>query len=73
MQLHHIAKASGYAKSVRVTSYEELDVLLPEYLKASGPSFMLIKVESGNVHGIKRVEHTPEEITRRFARACQAR
>jgi thiamine pyrophosphate-dependent acetolactate synthase large subunit-like protein len=71
VQLHHVARASGYARSVRVTSWEELETLFPEYLKAPGPSFMLVKVEPGNVPGIARVAHAPEEITRRFLRACR--
>jgi thiamine pyrophosphate-dependent acetolactate synthase large subunit-like protein len=71
VQLHHVARAAGYVRSVRVTSWDELTTLFPEYLAAPGPSFMLIKVEPGNVPGIARVSHAPEEITRRFARACQ--
>jgi thiamine pyrophosphate-dependent acetolactate synthase large subunit-like protein len=71
IQLHQIAQAAGYARAARVGSWDELHRLFPEYLKAPGPSFLLVKVEPGNVPGIKRVEHAPPAIAERFARACQ--
>ena len=71
IELHQIARAAGYARAARADSWDEFHRLLPEYLKAPGPSFLLVKVEPGNVPGIKRVEHAPPAIAERFARACQ--
>jgi sulfopyruvate decarboxylase subunit beta len=71
VQLHQIAQAAGYVRVARADTPGELERLFPEYLKAPGPSFLLLKVEPGNVPGIQRVEHAPPAIAERFARACQ--
>lgn len=70
VHLEQIAKASGYAYAERVEA-DELEAAMPAFLERDGPAMLLVKVEKGNVKGIGRVTHTPEEITARFAKACQ--
>jgi thiamine pyrophosphate-dependent acetolactate synthase large subunit-like protein len=71
VHLEQVAKACGYAWAERVKA-EDLEAALPAFLSRQGPAMLLVKVEKGNVKGIGRVEHTPPEITARFARACRS-
>jgi sulfopyruvate decarboxylase beta subunit len=69
--LERFAAAAGYAQMERVTTEPELERALDAVLAADGPSFLLVKVEAGNLEGIGRVSHPPEVIAERFARAAQ--
>lgn len=69
--LEKFAIAAGYARVERVTTEQELEEALDAVLLADGPSFLLVKVEPGNMEGIGRVTHLPEVIAERFARAVQ--
>ncbi len=71
VDLHAVAKASGYAYAERVEG-DALAEALPAFFKRPGPAMLLVKVAKGNVEGIARVSHTPAEITARFSRAAQA-
>ena len=69
--LERFAAAAGYAWVDHVTAEQELERALDAVLVADGPSFLLVKVEPGNLVGIARVTHPPEVIAERFARAVQ--
>ena len=85
--LEKFAAAASYARVERVTTERELEAALDAILVADGPcpepdfgelsravegpSFLLVKVEPGNLEGIGRVAYPPEVITERFARAVQ--
>ncbi|MDA1194453.1 MAG: thiamine pyrophosphate-dependent enzyme [Planctomycetota bacterium] len=70
VRLERIAEASGYAHAERVEP-ADLATTLPRFLARPGPAMLLVKVDVGNVKGIGRVIHTPQEITARFSRAVQ--
>ena len=69
--LERFAAAAGYARVECVTTKHELEKALDTMLVANGPSFLLVKVEPGNLEGIGRVSHPPEVVAERFARAVQ--
>lgn len=69
--LEAIAKASGYASAERVEA-DDLAAALPGFLAKPGPAMLLVKVERGNMKGIARVSHTPQEITARFSQSIQS-
>ena len=69
--LERFAAAAGYAQVERVSSEQGLEKALDAVLVVDGPSFLLVKVEPGNLEGIGRVSHPPEVITERFARAAR--
>ncbi len=72
VKLDEVAKATGYKKTYRCTTMDEVKKVVPEFLNSEGPVFLLIKVEPGNIEDIERVSHTPEEITKRFSKAVQS-
>jgi len=69
--LEAMARGAGYRSAERVDA-ADLAERMPAFLESEGPAMLLVKVEPGNVKGIARVSHTPQEIARRFARAVQA-
>jgi sulfopyruvate decarboxylase subunit beta len=68
--LEDVALAAGYRRAQRITEMEEIDAAMSELLSEAGPAMLLIEVERGNQHGIGRVEPTPQELTKRFRKAC---
>ncbi|MBI3073344.1 MAG: sulfopyruvate decarboxylase subunit beta [Deltaproteobacteria bacterium] len=78
VRLDEVARAAGYKYVARVETpaaggEEALRAAYRAFRAAKGPAFLLVKVEPGSVHGIGRVTHTCEEITRRFRAACGVR
>jgi sulfopyruvate decarboxylase subunit beta len=71
VDLAAVAKASGYAWAEQVPA-EQLEATLPTFLAREGPAMLLVKVEKGNMPGIARVSHTPQEITAHFSAALQS-
>lgn len=71
VRLEAIAQAAGYASAERVEA-ADLAAALPAFLAKPGPAMLLVKVEKGNLPGIARVSHTPQEITARFSASIQA-
>jgi sulfopyruvate decarboxylase subunit beta len=69
--LEKVAAAAGYRSAERVDA-KDLAKALPAFLKKPGPAMLLAKVDKGNVKGIARVTHTPQEIAARFARHARA-
>ncbi len=65
-QFDKIALASGYRQAGKVSSGEELGLLLASIKDSEGPNLIWVKVTPENRSGIGRVTHSPEEIKRRF-------
>ena len=65
VKLEEVAHAIGYRSTQRVASEEELRMSITESSQ-QGPAFFLVKVEKGDIEGIGRVSHSPEEIKNRF-------
>ena len=65
-QLDSIALACGYRQAGKVSSGEELRLLLASIKDSEGPNLIWVKVAPENKSGIGRVLHSPEEIKRRF-------
>src|SRR3989344_1361478 len=68
---HKIALECGYANVKKATNEEELKENLEELLRINGPNFLLVKINPGNKEGTKRIELSPEEITKRFMGAIK--
>lgn len=64
--LDAVALATGYAHTVRVTEAHELDTAVAVMLKATGPSFLLIKVVPEIGGEAPRVPHEPKWIAERL-------
>ncbi len=64
--LEKIALDCGYNNTIKVINKDELEENLKRFIQIEGPNFILVKVNSGNKDKIKRIEISPEEITRRF-------
>lgn len=56
-----IAKACGYQYTKQVTSQEQLQQTLPSFLQSSGPSLLVIKVQSGSRSNLGRPKTSPLE------------
>lgn len=77
--LDRLAEAAGYARVARLGEVgaeeagaddgADFDGALDELLSADGPAFLLVRVASGNLAGIGRVEVEPPELARRFRSA----
>jgi len=69
VKLEEVAYAAGYRMVKKVTSEE---VLRESIRKSSlqGPTFILVKIEKGNIEGIVRVSHSPEMIKNRFQKSA---
>ena len=61
----------GYQNSKITLTKNELENELQELLNINGPNFLLVKVKPGNKDNIKRIELSPEEITKRFMDAIK--
>lgn len=64
--LDRVAGAAGYRLCRRAASVTELRAALGEVLAEDGPSFLLVKVDTAEVHGIGRVTISPDELAERF-------
>jgi thiamine pyrophosphate-dependent acetolactate synthase large subunit-like protein len=69
--LDQVAMGCGYINNKRAINKEELKENLEQLLNVKGPNFLLVKVKPGNQEKIKRIEISPEEITKRFMRAIR--
>ncbi len=67
MALDRAAEAAGYKRVFRVTDADELREVAGR-LRDEGPVFILVKVEKGELAGVGRVSHSPEEIREHFRR-----
>ena len=66
-KLEDIAKATGYILSMIINEEDELERAVKEFqIKPNVLSFVVVLIGDGNVKGIKRVSHSPEEIKTRF-------
>jgi len=70
--LEDVALAAGYRHAQRITDLADIDGAMSELFAEAGPAMLLIEVERGNQHGIKRVEPEPVELARRFRDATGA-
>ena len=70
--LEDVALAAGYRHARRIGELAEIDGAMSELFAEAGPAMLLIEVERGNQHGIKRVEPPPVELARRFRDAAGA-
>lgn len=70
--LEDVALAAGYRHAQRITELADIDGAMSEMFAEAGPAMLLIEVERGNQHGIKRVEPEPVELARRFRDATGA-
>ena len=66
IELDAFARAAGYRHVQKVTRQAELGPTFQHLMAVDGPSFLLVKVEPGNVTGIARVAHEPDTIAKRF-------
>lgn len=70
-QFDKIALDAGYRQACKVSSGEELSLLLASIRDSAGPSLVWVKVAPENRSGIGRVSHSPEEIKKRFMETMQ--
>ena len=66
-----VALSCGYENVERAINYLTFENKLEELLKLGGPNFLSVKVYKGNQDKIKRIELSPEEITKRFMNAIK--
>ena len=66
IELDALARAAGYADVRRAVTAEDLDAAIDALLAATGPSFLLVKVEAESNGTAPRVPHSPEEIAARM-------
>jgi len=69
VNLTRLAESSGYLSVAQVENEKDLKEKVLVFLKKTGPSFILVKVDSSRQEGIPRVSFTPEEIKERFIQA----
>ena len=73
VKLEEIARGAGYARVARVTTVADLAKKIDEFKGASGPSFILAEVASGEPRDLApRVVHEPPAIARRVREAALA-
>jgi len=70
-QFDKVALSCGYRQAYKVSSGEELRLLLESIRDSEGPNLVWVKVAPENRRGIGRVSHSPEEIKRRFIESIQ--
>lgn len=71
IDLAKMAKSAGYKVVECATSLPQIKPKFKRCIKAAGPNFLLIKVQSEKKEPGERVSVTPEKITRRFAEAIR--
>lgn len=67
VELEEVAKHAGYGATEIVGGEDEL----MESLELRGLTFILVKIEKGDIEGIGRVSYPPEEIKGRFQENIQ--
>jgi len=67
--LDALALAAGYVDVRRVLSGDDLDAAIDALLAATGPAFLLVKVEASANGNAPRVPHEPEAIAARVRSA----
>jgi len=72
VRLDQMARASGYARAVAVTSEREITEAMRAALAEDGPAFILARV-TAEEHPAPRIPYTPEEMRDRFRTALGAR
>jgi sulfopyruvate decarboxylase subunit beta len=70
VQLDEVARAAGYRWTARVETPAELARVVPEFLRLSGPAFLLVRIALGppGAPGT-RIPYSPEAMTARLRRA----
>jgi len=66
IKLDAFAQDAGYVRVHRVSRQAELAMIFARLMVMDGPSFLLVKIDAGNMLGIPRVGHEPKIIARRF-------
>ncbi len=70
IELEKIAESARYAYVKKVVTNEDLRSEMAHILKNEGPSFLLVKISDNGVErDIGRVDHSPEQIKKRFMSA----
>jgi len=69
ISLEKVAAAAGYKYAQRVDTPDQLSAELDGLRAKPRPTFLLIKVQPGNLPDIPRVSLSPPEIKSRFVRA----
>jgi phosphonopyruvate decarboxylase len=57
-----VAAAAGYRRSVALSSVDDLAQLVRDFRPGDGPVFATLRIASGHLDGVGRVERTPEAI-----------
>jgi phosphonopyruvate decarboxylase len=70
VELHRVARASGYATAVAVTDRDALTKAIGDALRIDGPTFVLARV-TAEQRPAPRIPYTPEEIRDRFRAALR--
>jgi sulfopyruvate decarboxylase subunit beta len=71
VKLEEIARGAGYARSMRVKALADLGAAIEQAKAATGPSFILCEVASGEPRDLApRVVHEPPAIARRVREAA---
>ena len=68
VRLEEVARAAGFQAVKKVSSIENLRMVVSEVLSSEGPSFVLVKVEKGE-REVLRVSYEPAYIKSRFKEA----
>ena len=68
VRLEEVARAAGFQAVKKVSSIENLRMVVSEVLSSEGPSFVLVKIEKGE-REVSRVSHEPTYIKSRFKEA----
>ncbi len=64
-----VARAAGYPSAVTVATKEELEQAMRQALGKQQLAMIVVKIKSGNLAGVARVELTPSEITNNIRHA----
>jgi sulfopyruvate decarboxylase beta subunit len=70
LKLEEVARAAGFQRVRKVASMEDLRLTLREAITAGGLSFILVKIEKGEVD-VPRVSYEPAFIKSRFMEAIK--
>lgn len=71
-RLEEVASATGFIAVRKVSSSEDLRMVVREVLNSEGPSFILVKIEKGE-RDVPRVSYEPIHIKNRFKEAIANR
>ena len=68
VRLEEVARAAGFQAVKKISSIENLRMVMSEVLSSEGPSFVLVKIEKGEKE-VSRVSYEPTYIKNRFKEA----